>query len=141
MFDELLQIKTLTATPVTTTEAAMASETRDATTGQACVDISKCPQGGMSIVVIASADTGTSSDRTQTVRIYGCDTVDGTYVLLLTFPTLTYADTTAKRLVMNLATQYKYLTNTITLANSNGTMSRFYQIYIGIGEMDKMTGG
>lgn len=136
--DELLKLKTVTATPVTATEAGVASETRDGTTGQACVRIDKCPPEGISIEVIASADTGSSNDRTQTVTIQGCDTVDGTYYLVCTFPTITYADITAKRFVRNIATQYAFLRSVITLANANGTMSRFYEISIGAKMLDKI---
>ena len=137
--DTLLQLKTLTATPVTATEAGVTSETRDATTGQAVVEIDKCPQNGLCIEVIASADTGTSSARTQTVTLQGCDTVDGTWVLLTTFPAITYASTGVKRFVKRIGTQYKFLRSVITLANSNGTMSRFYQIYVVPSEVDKET--
>lgn len=136
--DDLLKLKTVTATPVTATEAGVTSLTRDGTTGQACIQIDKSPREGISIEVIASADTGTSNDRTQTVTIQGADTVDGTYYLVATFPTITYADLTAKRFVRNIATQYKFLRSVITLVNSNGTMSRFYEINATIGLMDKV---
>jgi len=135
--DDLLKLKTVTATPVTATEAGWTTLTRDATTGQIVVQIDKCPVGGIPIEVIASADTGTSNDRVQVVTIEASDTLASGYTVVATFPSITYADTAAKRFVRRIAVQKKYIRSVITLTNANGTMSRFYEISVGVGLIDK----
>jgi len=136
--DDLLKLKTVTATPTTATEAGVTSLTRDGTTGQVVVEIDKCPEGGIPIEVIASADTGTSNDKTHTVTIEGSDTLAfTTKSVCATFPSTTYAGTAAIRMVRRIATQYKYIRSVITLTGSNGTMSRFYEINVGVGLLDK----
>lgn len=136
--DDLLKLKTVTATPTTATEAGVTSLTRDGTTGQVVVEIDKCPEGGIPIEVIASADTGTSNDKTHTVTIEGSDALAfTTKSVCATFPSTTYASTAAVRMVRRIATQYKYIRSVITLTGSNGTMSRFYEINVGVGLIDK----
>lgn len=133
--DELLQLKTGGAA-VTATEAGWITETRDGTTGQIVIQVNKCPMGGIPIEVLATADTGTSSDKTMIVTIEASDTLASGYIVVATFPTLTFADTAAARMVRRIATQKKYIRSVITVAGSNGTISRLFTITVGVGLVD-----
>lgn len=139
--DDLLKLKTVTATPVTTTEAGWTTLSRDGTTGQVVVQIDKCPEGGIPIEVVATADTGTLADNgTHVVTIEASDTLASGYIVVATFPTITQA-TAAKqaalRMVRRIATQKKYLRSVITRAAAGGgTISRFYEINVGVGLID-----
>lgn len=135
--DDLLKLKTVTATPVTATENGWTTLTRDGTTGQIVIQVDKCPLGGIPIEVKASADTGTSNDKQHVVTIEASDTLASGYIVVATFPDITYADTAAKRFVRRIATQKKYIRSVITLTGSNGTFSRFYEISVGVGMLDK----
>lgn len=138
--DDLLKLKTVTATPVTATEAGWTTLTRDATTGQIVVQIDKCPEGGIPIEVIATADTGTAAGGgTHVVTIEASDTLASGYITVATFPTITQvaAKQVATRMVRRVATQKKYLRSVITRAAAgDGTISRFYEIAVGVGQID-----
>ena len=133
--DNLTLLKTLGAA-VTATQAGWTTLTRDSTTGQIVVQIDKCPATGIPIEVLATADTGTSSDKTMIVTIEASDTLASGYIVVATFPTLTFADTAAVRFVRRIATQKTYIRSVITVAGSNGTISRFFEISVGIGQVD-----
>jgi len=60
--DALLLLKADGAA-VTSTDAGWTTLTEDATTGKVVVQIDKCPMGGIPIEVLATADTGISSER------------------------------------------------------------------------------
>jgi hypothetical protein len=137
--DDLLKLK-IGGAAVTATEAGWITETRDATTGQVVVQVNKMPLGGMPVEVLATADTGTSSDKTMIVTIEASDTLATGYITVATFPTITFADTAAVRFVRNVATQKKYLRSVITVAGSNGTISRYFEITVGIGMVDDDAG-
>lgn len=136
--DNLLLLRT--AKSVAATEAGWITKTRDDTTGQIVVQIDKCPLGGIPVEVIAAADSDTSNDKTMVVTIEASDTLGSSYIVVATFPTITYADTTAVRLVRNIATQKKYLRSVITVSGSNGTISRLFEIAVGIGQVDDDAG-
>jgi hypothetical protein len=96
------------------------------------------PAEGLPIIMIAAADTGTSSDKTCIVTIEASDaTAFTTKYTVATFPTLSYADTAVKKYVMRVATQHTYLRSVCTVAGSNGTFSRDIEIYVGTGEIDQ----
>ncbi|MFA5377192.1 MAG: hypothetical protein WC455_15690 [Dehalococcoidia bacterium] len=140
ILDDLLKIRDGGSSPrVTATEAGSVTLTRDATTGKVVVEIDKMPAEGLPIVVIADADTGTSSDKSVVVTIEAADELafDTTQVTVATFPAITYADTTVKKYVRRVATQKKYLRSVITLSGSNGTFSRDFQIFVATGEIDE----
>lgn len=137
--DDLLKLK-IGGAAVTATEAGWITETRDSTTGQIVVQVNKMPLGGMPVEVLATADTGTSTDKTMIVTIEASDTLATGYITVATFPTLTYADTAAVRMVRNIGTQKKYLRSVITVAGSNGTISRFFEITVGVGLIDEDAG-
>ena len=137
--DNLLLLKTA-ITAVTSTESGWTTESRDPTTGQKVIQVNKCPLGGIPIEVIAAADTGTSNDKTMVVTIEASDTLGSSYIVVATFPTITYADVSAVRLVRNIATQKKYLRSVITVSGSNGTISRLFEIAVGIGQVDDDAG-
>ena len=135
--DDLLKLKTA-ITAVTATEAGWTTLTRDDTTGQVVVDISKCPLGGIPIEVLATADTGTlAAGGTMIVTIEASDTLASGYIVVATFPTITQATTTTQaaiRMVRRVATQKKYLRSVITVAG--GDPSRFFTITVGVGLVD-----
>ena len=133
--DDLLKLK-IAAAAVTSTDAGWTTKSRDATTGKVVVEIDKCPAGGIPIEVIAAADTGTSSDKTMIVTIEASDELATEWLVVATFPTITYADTAALRFVRNISTQLKYLRSVITVAGSNGTISRIFEIHVGVGLLD-----
>ena len=133
--DNLTLLKTLWAA-VTTTQAGWTTLTRDTGTGRIVVQIDKCPATGIPIEVLATADTGTSSDKTMIVTIEASDELASEWIVVATFPTITYATTAAVRFVRRVATQLKYLRSVITVAGSNGTISRFFEISVGIGLVD-----
>jgi len=133
--DDLLKLK-IAAAAVTSTDAGWTTKSRDATTGKIVVEIDKCPAGGIPIEVIAAADTGTSSDKTMIVTIEASDELATEWLVVATFPTITYADTAALRFVRNISTQLKYLRSVITVAGSNGTISRIFEIHVGVGLLD-----
>lgn len=133
--DELLRLK-IDGAAVTATEAGWITETRDSTTGQVVVQVNKMPEGGMPVEVLATADTGTSNDKTMIVTIEASDTLASGYIVVATFPTITYAGTGALRMVRRTGTQKKYLRSVITVAGSNGTISRLFTITVGIGLVD-----
>ena len=132
--DDLLKIRVAT-TAVTSTEAGRTTKTRH-TTGAVVVEIDKCPEGGVPIEMIAAADTGTSNDKTMIVTIEGSDELASELLTVATFPTLTYDDTTAVCMVRRVATQLKYLRSVITVAGSNGTISRNFEINVGVSLLD-----
>jgi len=136
--DDLLKLRTA-LTAVTATEAGRTTKTRH-TTGAVVVEIDKCPMGGIPIEVVATADTGTSTDKTMIVTIEASDELASEWIVVATFPTITYATTTAVRFVRRVATQLKYLRSVITVAGSNGTISRNFTISVGIGEVDDDSG-
>ena len=137
VLDELLVLRDGGTTPeVTATEAGSILLARDSVTGKAVIQINKMPLEGLPIIVVAAADTGTSLDRVQVVTIEGSDTLDSGYIVINTFPSITFADKTVKKFIRRVATQFKYIRSVITLTNANGTMSRIYQIYVGTGEVD-----
>lgn len=137
ILDDLLKLRDGGASPrVTATESGLTSTTRDATTGQACIDVSKMPAQGMPIVVINDADTGTSNDKTAIVTIEACDTVDGSYQEIKKFPTISHG-AAAGKMVRTVATQKKYIRSVITVAGSNGTISIDFGIFIGIGAVEE----
>jgi len=133
--DDLLKLK-IAAAAVTSTDAGWTTKSRDSTTGKVVVEIDKCPAGGIPIEVIAAADTGTSSDKTMIVTIEASDELATEWLVVATFPTITYADTAALRFVRNISTQLKYLRSVITVAGSNGTISRIFEIHVGVGLLD-----
>jgi len=136
--DDLLKLRSGgTTEEVTATEAGSITLTRDATTGKVVVQIDKCPEGGIPIEVICDADTGTSSDKTMIVTIEASDSLATGYIVVATFPTMTFADTAAIRFVRRIATQKKYLRSVITVAGSNGTISRAIEILVGVGLVDQ----
>lgn len=137
--DDLLKLRSggTSGTAITATEAGATSLTRDATTGKVVVEIDKMPLKGLPIEVIAAADTGTSTDKTMIVTIEASDTVGSGYIVVATFPTMSYAATAAIRFVRNIATQKKYLRSVVTVAGSNGTISRVVEILVSIGQIDK----
>ncbi len=138
--DDLLKLKTA-ITAVTATEAGWTTETRDATTGQIVIQVNKCPEGGIPIEVIATADTGTlAGGGTHVVTIEASDTLASGYIVVATFPTITQA-TAAKqaavRMVRRVATQKKYLRSVITRAtDGDSSISRLYAINVGVGLVD-----
>jgi len=121
---------------VTATDAGWTTLTEDSTTGKVVVQIDKMPMGGMPIEVLATADTGTSNDKTMIVTIEASDELASEWIVVATFPSITYADTAACRFVRRVATQLKYLRSVITVAGSNGTVSRYFTITVGIGLVD-----
>ena len=133
--DDLLKLK-IVAAAVTSTDAGWTTETRDSTTGKKVIQVNKMPPGGMPVEVIAAADTGSSSDKTMIVTIEASDELASEWLTVATFPALTYADTAAKRMVKRVSTQLKYLRSVITVAGDNGTISRIFEIGIGIGMID-----
>ncbi len=138
--DDLLKLKTA-ITAVTATEAGWTTLTRDGTTGQVVVQIDKCPMGGIPVVVTATADTGTTGGGgTHVVTIEASDTLASGYITVATFPTITQADAAHKvalRMVRRVATQKKYLRSVITRAAAgDSSISRLYEISVGIGEVD-----
>ena len=133
--DDLLKLK-IAAAAVTSTDAGWTTKTRDTTTGKVVVQIDKCPLGGIPIEVIAAADTGTSNDKTMIVTIQASDELATEWLVVATFPTITYADTATLRFVRRIATQLKYLRSVITVAGSNGTISRIFEIHVGVGLLD-----
>ena len=139
--DDLLKLKTVTATAVTSTESGWTTLTRDATTGQIVVEIDKCPEEGIPIEVIATADTGTTAGGgTHVVTIEASDTLASGYITVATFPTITQADAAhqaAIRMVRRVGTQKKYLRSVITRAAAgDSSISRFYGINAIIGAVD-----
>ena len=135
--DDLLKLKSGgTAPAVTATAAGLTTLTRVTTTGKACVQIDKMPARGLPIEVIAAADTGTSTDKTIVVTIEASATVDGTYIVVATFPTLTHGFSVT-RMVRNVATQKSFLRSVETVAGSNGTISSVIEILVSIGDIDK----
>jgi hypothetical protein len=139
ILDDLLKLKTA-ITAVTSTEAGWTTATRDATTGQVCVEIDKCPVEGIPIVVTATADTGTAAGGgTHVVTIEASDTLASGYIVVATFPTITQvaAKQVALTMVRRIATQKKYLRSVITRAAAgDSSISRFYTISVGVGEVD-----
>jgi hypothetical protein len=137
--DDLLKLKT-SVTAVTSTESGWTTETRDATTGQVVVQVNKCPEGGIPIEVVATADTGTASGGgTHVVTIEASDTLATGYIVVATFPTITQvaAKQVALRMVRRVATQKKYLRSVITRAAAgDSSISRFYTISVGVGLVD-----
>ncbi|KKL16761.1 hypothetical protein LCGC14_2492330 [marine sediment metagenome] len=133
--DDLLKLK-IAAAAVTSTDAGWTTKTRDTTTGKVVVQIDKCPLGGVPIEVIAAADTGTSNDKTMIVTIEASDELATEWLVVATFPTILFSDTAALRFVRNIATQLKYLRSVITVAGSNGTISRIFEIHVGVGLVD-----
>jgi len=137
--DDLLKLK-IAAAAVTSTDAGWTTLTRDSTTGKIVVQIDKCPMGGIPIEVIAAADTGTSTNKTMLVTIEASDELASEWITVATFPSITYATTTAVRFVRRVATQLKYLRSVITVAGDNGTISRIFEIHVGIGLVDDDAG-
>ena len=137
--DALLLLKADGAA-VTATDAGWTTLTKDATTGKIVVQIDKCPMGGIPIEVLATADTGTSSDKTMIVTIEASDELASEWIVVATFPTISYDDTAAVRFVRRVATQRKYLRSVITVAGSDGTISRYFTITAGIGQVDDDAG-
>ena len=133
--DDLLKLK-IAAAAVTATDAGWTTKTRDTTTGKVVVQIDKCPLGGIPIEVIAAADTGTSNDKTMIVTIEASDELATEWLVVATFPTILFSGTAALRFVRNIATQLKYLRSVITVAGSNGTISRIFEIHVGVGLVD-----
>jgi len=137
--DDLLKLKTLTATAVTSTESGWTTLTRDSTTGRVVVQIDKCPMGGIPIEVVYTIDTGTEGgDGTMIVTIQASDTLDSGYITVATFPTITQATAMrpAGRMVRRIATQKKYIRSVITVSAGTGAPSRYFTISVGIGEVD-----
>ncbi len=125
---------------VTATEAGATSLTRDATTGKAAIAIHSTGKDGIPIVVIAAADTGTSTDKEATVTIEGADNLDfstGGKDTLATFPTQAHDGQTAITMIRRIHTKRKYIRSVITVTGSNGTFSRDYLIFITSGLMDR----
>ena len=138
ILDDLLKLRSGGSAPlVTATENGPTSLTRDGTTGKVVVQINKMPADGLPVIVLAAADAGTSTDKSLAVTIEASDTLASGYVQVASFTAQTYADKTAKKMVRKIATQMKYLRSVITAAGSNGTISRDYKIYLGIGEVDE----
>ena len=133
--DDLLKLK-IAAAAVTSTDAGWTTKTRDSTTGKVVVQIDKCPLGGVPIEVIAAADTGTSNDKTMIVTIEASDELATEWLVVATFPIILFSDTATLRFVRNIATQLKYLRSVITVAGSNGTISRIFEIHVGVGLVD-----
>ena len=137
--DDLLKLKTA-ITAVTATEAGWTTETRDNTTGQIVIQVNKCPEGGIPIEVIATADTGTAGGGgTHVVTIEASDTLASGYIVVATFPTITQvlAKQVALRMVRRIATQKKYVRSVITRAAAgDSTISRLYEINVGVGLVD-----
>ena len=137
--DDLLKLK-IDGAAVTATDAGWTTLTRDSTTGKIVVQIDKCPAEGIPIEVLATADTGTSSDKTMIVTIEASDELASEWIVVATFPTISYATTAAVRFVRRIATQLKYLRCVITVAGSDGTISRYFEITVGIGLVDDDAG-
>ena len=138
ILDDLLKLRAGGSSPsVTATEAGATSLTRDGTTGKVVIQINKMPAEGLPIIVLAAADAGTSTDKSLTVTIEASDTLASGYAQVASFTAQTFADTTVKKMVRRVATQKTYLRSVITAAGANGTISRDYEIYIGIGEVDE----
>lgn len=140
--DELLQLKMVTTTPVSETLAGSVTIVPNNATGLAVIEIDKCPMEGIPIEVIAGAEGGNSTNGTIVVTIEAADTetVDGSYAVVATFPTLlnnSTANKLAKRMVRRIATQKKYLRAVITVTAGNGTISRLMTINVGEGLIDK----
>ena len=133
--DALLLLKADGAA-VTATDAGWTTLTEDATTGKIVVQIDKCPVEGIPIEVVATADTGSSNDKTMIVTIEASDELASEWIVVATFPTIAYDNTAACRFVRRVATQLKYLRSVITVAGSNGTISREFTITVGIGLVD-----
>ena len=138
VLDDLLKLKTA-ITAVTATENGWTTLTRDDTTGQVVVDISKCPMGGIPIEVIYTIDTGTEGGAgTMIVTIEASDTLASGYIVVATFPTITQATAMrpAGRMVRRIATQKKYIRSVITVSAGTGAPSRLFSINAGIGMVD-----
>jgi len=138
VLDDLLKLKTA-ITAVAATEAGWTTLTRDGTTGQVVVDISKCPMEGIPIEVIYTIDTGTENGNgTMIVTIQASDTLATGYITVATFPTITQATAMrpAGRMVRRIATQKKYIRSVITVSAGTGAPSRLFSIHAGIGMVD-----
>lgn len=123
---------------VTATEAGHDSKTRDATTGQAVIEIVGTPQKGLPIVVLTDADTGTSTDKTLVATIEACDAEDfaSGEEVVATFPAVTHGDE-GLFMVRRIHTQKKYIRCVITAAGSDGTISVDFLIFIGNALMNR----
>ena len=138
ILDEQLRLRDGGSGPrVTTTEAGLTTIARDATTGRAVVQIDKAPLKGIPILVNHDADTGTSTDKTATVTIEACDTVDGAYAEVAKFPAVVHGAAAANNLVRRIASQKKYLRSVITVAGSDGTISVDFGIFVATGLMEE----
>ncbi len=133
--DELLKLKADGAA-VTSTDAGWTTLTEDTTTGKIVVQIDKMPMGGMPVEVLATIDTNAASAASIVITIEASDELASEWITVATFPTITYADTAALRMVRRVATQLKYLRSVITIDAGGGSTSRFYTITIGIGLID-----
>ena len=137
ILDEQLRLRDGGSGPrVTATEAGLGSTTRDATTGQAVIDISKTGYAGVPIFVVTDLDTGTSNDKTVVCTIQASDLADfGSGVeVVATFPVVTHGDA-GIAMVRRIHTQKKYIRSVLTLAGSNGTFSVDFKIFVGTGLM------
>jgi len=70
------------------------------------------------------------------VTIEASDELASEWIVVATFPTISYATTAALRMVRRVSTQLKYLRSVITVAGSDGTISRLFTITAGIGLVD-----
>jgi len=139
LLDALLLLRGDGSAPaVTATEAGSTSLTRDATTGKAVIQVKKTGKDGIPVVVLAAADTGTSTDKAAVVTIQAANELafDVTHETVATFPSQLFSDTTAKFMVRRVHTQKRYLRSVITLSGSNGTFSRDYLIFVGTAAMN-----
>jgi len=126
-----------TSPRVTSTESGATSITRNATTGQAVIDVRKLGLKGVPIVVITDDDTSDchSEDDGQTVTIEASDTVGfSTTEVVATFPKV-LAQASGTTMIRRIHTQYRYLRSVIT--TSSGTPSVDFLIFISNGQMGK----
>ncbi len=137
MLDALLAMREGGSVPaVTATEAGVTSLTRDATTGQAVVQIDKLALPGLAVVLTHKADTGTSSDKTLTTTIEESDVLGSGWATIATFPAISHG-AAANKMVRRISSQKKYLRSVITGAGSDGTIGVDIQIHVGTSEMEE----
>lgn len=116
---------------VTATEAGATSLTRNATTGQAVLDIRKTGVDGLPVVAITGDDGGTSTDKTATLTIEGASDLAFTSPeVLATFPAVTHGDE-GTLMVRRIHTQLQYIRTVVTVAGSDGTISVDFLVFIG----------
>ena len=123
---------------VTATEAGSVSLARDDTTGKVVLDIRKTAPGGLPVVVLTDADTGTSTDKTLVCTIEAANELafDTTNEVVATFPAVSHG-AKAAFMVRRVHTQKKYLRSVITAAGENGTISVDFLVFVGHAWLNK----